>query len=137
MIKHCTVCGVSRGLHEHHVVPRAYGGLNGPTVTICGTHHTLIHDLALKKTAEREKLLSRLPEAQQPRIKELVDIIRRARVASKDYKRPLTMQLVLDAGTASKLRRLKRALGAKSLQQTLIHSILVVYNEKRNKSEVG
>jgi hypothetical protein len=29
------------------LVPRAYGGVDGPTVTICDSHHTLVHNVGL------------------------------------------------------------------------------------------
>jgi hypothetical protein len=32
--------------HEHHLVPRAYGGVDGPTVTLCNTHHEKLHRIA-------------------------------------------------------------------------------------------
>jgi hypothetical protein len=39
--------------HEHHIVPRAYGGTDGPTVTLCTGHHTLMHNVALKLISNR------------------------------------------------------------------------------------
>lgn len=46
VLDHCWVSGEKQGLHEHHVVPRSYGGTNGPTVTVCATIHNLIHTVA-------------------------------------------------------------------------------------------
>lgn len=42
-LDHCWVCGSREGLNEHHVVPQSCGGTNGPTVTLCAAHHTVIH----------------------------------------------------------------------------------------------
>lgn len=45
----CWVCGLGSSLEEHHIVPRTYGGSNGPTVTLCGICHTAIHNLSFKR----------------------------------------------------------------------------------------
>lgn len=53
----CEACGElfmdahaqgSKIRHEHHLIPRAYGGSNGPTVDICNEDHDLLHLLAVK-----------------------------------------------------------------------------------------
>ncbi len=50
----CWVCNekfVGRGgtsiCEEHHIVPRAYGGTDGPTVSLCDTHHSKLHRIAV------------------------------------------------------------------------------------------
>ena len=128
----CLICTVSVGVHEHHVVPRAYGGINGPVVPLCGTHHTLVHTLALKKNSlEREKLLAGHTAEQKEKINQLVLIIRRARISAKQFQRPITIQIQFDLETSSMLRQLKHLLGARSLQQTLIRSIHKVYKYEK------
>lgn len=32
--------------HEHHMVPRAYGGVDGPTISLCDSHHNTLHKIA-------------------------------------------------------------------------------------------
>ena len=32
----------------HHVIPRAYGGSYGPTVSLCSGHHSRLHEIAKK-----------------------------------------------------------------------------------------
>lgn len=56
---------LGRGSIEyHHIVPRAYGGENGPQVALCGNCHTGIHNLSFKsllfdgQLAGHEKILS-------------------------------------------------------------------------------
>lgn len=47
-------CWVCKGsipdvkLHNHHVIPSAFGGLHGPQVTLCSDHHNNLHDAARK-----------------------------------------------------------------------------------------
>lgn len=52
----CWVCGArlntadppgTASCEDHHVVPRAYGGLNGPVVSLCASCHSKLHALAL------------------------------------------------------------------------------------------
>jgi len=53
IVNHCIVCNRSGNivaLHNHHIVPRAFGGRNGPQITLCVDHHEFIHDMAKKKT---------------------------------------------------------------------------------------
>lgn len=55
-LPHCWVCGraffgeggddPSVVKHAHHVVPRAAGGTDGPTVSLCTHHHDLLHRIA-------------------------------------------------------------------------------------------
>ena len=33
--------------HEHHMVPRAYGGADGPTISLCDSHHNALHKVAI------------------------------------------------------------------------------------------
>ena len=39
----CWVCGVDESIHEHHIIPRSAGGINGPTVDLCAVCHNAIH----------------------------------------------------------------------------------------------
>lgn len=50
----CWVCNglsVTSGgdihIEVHHIIPQAYGGTDGPTVSLCDTHHTALHKIAL------------------------------------------------------------------------------------------
>lgn len=133
----CEICGVTRGIHEHHVVPRAYGGINGPTVNLCGMHHTLIHTASLKKTKDRELEYAGHTETQIEKLRELVYIIRRARIMSKHLHRnkPMTLHVELTAEQAHTLRELKGLLGASSIQQTIVRCINLSYTVKNVNQE--
>lgn len=39
----CWACGVSESIHEHHIIPRSAGGINGPTVDLCAVCHNAVH----------------------------------------------------------------------------------------------
>lgn len=46
----CWVCQkaftASLKREDHHIIPRAYGGIDGPLVSLCDSHHTAVHDIA-------------------------------------------------------------------------------------------
>lgn len=48
---HCWVCRANFAnnayskRHDHHIIPRAFGGTDGPQVSLCNAHHSLLHDL--------------------------------------------------------------------------------------------
>ena len=42
----CGLCGSTRNLEHHHVIPRSRGGHKGPTVTLCRTCHTKHHSVS-------------------------------------------------------------------------------------------
>ena len=37
----------------HHIIPRQAGGTDGPTVTICDTHHAALHKIALRMKSKK------------------------------------------------------------------------------------
>lgn len=54
-LPHCWVCGGrfvdsqppgQLNREEHHIIPRAAGGVDGPTVSLCDRHHTALHRTA-------------------------------------------------------------------------------------------
>lgn len=54
VLPHCWVCGAKFVEHggvehteHHHIIPRAYGGEDGPTVSLCERHHATLHKIAL------------------------------------------------------------------------------------------
>ncbi len=130
MMNKCWICETTKGIHEHHIVPRAYGGINGPTVNLCGAHHTLVHNTALKKSPnERRKELEGHTEAQTKKLEELVYVIRRSRLLSRYMRRPMTLQVTLSPENAQKFRQLKKMLGASSYEQTVYRCINLVYTQ--------
>lgn len=129
MVK-CIICGTIKSIHEHHIVPRAYGGENGPTVNICAIHHNIVHSAAICGEKSRRQLISGHAEEQKRRLLDLILIIRRARVATRYIARPLRMQIEFPVPLASDVRRLKKILGCSSLQQVVLRSISIVAHDK-------
>jgi hypothetical protein len=68
---------VLSGTQEHHVLPRASGGIDGPTVDLCGTCHQTVHDAAkrMSKGKPADDKLAHLDELARSRAMVLVQSI--------------------------------------------------------------
>ena len=122
----CIVCGCKESLHEHHVIPRAYGGTNGPTVILCANHHNLVHTLALKPRNTWDIECAHVGNS--AKIKELSQLIVDAKRASKDIIKPLQFNFRLNVERGRKLKVLQTKLSAQqhkkvSLQNVINHLI--------------
>jgi len=60
ILPHCWICGKrftdSGGTalrEDHHLIPRAYGGVDGPVVSLCDSHHTKLHKIAVRILANK------------------------------------------------------------------------------------
>lgn len=131
ILPYCWVCKETDGLNNHHCVPRAYGGENGPQVTLCATHHTFIHTVALKKRSFHEGLVhenTTNPEQRQ-KLLQLINIIVTARAATKALAKPMVVQHKFNTERARKLRELKTLVGASSIEATLNALVDKVYDQ--------
>ena len=47
----CAVCGTTKNLEHHHIIPKADGGTDDETnfLTLCGKHHAAIHGIELTR----------------------------------------------------------------------------------------
>ena len=56
--------------NSHHIIPQAFGGKNGPTVTLDSSHHDLLHAVALRLTSNKsyDDLIARLTPSELQRI---------------------------------------------------------------------
>lgn len=117
----CWVCSGKDGLNDHHVIPQAYGGVDGPQVTLCATHHTFIHTVALKKPSIREHMIrehTNLADCQH-KLTTLVELIAKARAATKGMEKPMMVQHKFNTERSRKLKELKYLLGRSSIASTL------------------
>lgn len=90
----CKLAGTEAKLHDHHVVPTAFGGKDGPQVTLCSSHHNSLHDAAkllythkgvLQVVVDKYRALKLKPLEFQ-RFLYLVQCVYRADVASRESK---------------------------------------------------
>lgn len=131
ILNHCWVCPSKDGLNDHHVVPQAYGGEHGPQVTLCATHHTFIHSIALRPLAERGPAVvehTSNPD-QQAKLSQLIDLIAKARAATKGMEKPMMVQHKFNKERSRKLKELKHLLGCSSIHATLERCVDTIYDQ--------
>lgn len=64
-LDHCWVCGRrfldarppgTATRNDHHIIPVAAGGRDGPQVSLCSDHHDILHKIALRLSAKKPYL---------------------------------------------------------------------------------
>jgi hypothetical protein len=129
-------------LHEHHVVPRAYGGEDGPTVTLCAECHGLIHELAdglwhtFKRkgawTVRLEKQLHLFDPQVRQKLTYLVHVIMRARLVTLNTKnKAITFSAKFKPDVARMLKVLTKRLHL-SQQKVVVTAITALYSATNN-----
>lgn len=109
----CWVCsakfGPSLKEERHHLIPRAYGGTDGPQVSLCDSHHTALHNIALRLYSERSftDLLTSIPD-QDNRLIYLGQVVYKARLLTENDPNKRRVEVVpLTGDTFRKLVKLK------------------------------
>lgn len=127
LLNHCWVCGriFSHSLkqEDHHVIPRAYGGTDGPQVSLCSDHHTALHEIALKLWTKKPyfHLLTREPE-QDKKLMYLATVAYNARVATdKDPNKRRLILYMPSKATMDKIDRLKSLHGTRMSRETVLN----------------
>lgn len=136
-LDHCWICNAfmvdGTKAHEHHCVPRNSGGADGPTVTLCSSHHNGIHDAALacyphELSPKLNKWLEKLPHIKgaHERFAYLVHIIIQARkLTSKDVNKSRSISAKLTAKDAKVFDQLAYALSGND--RPLTHEQIILY----------
>jgi hypothetical protein len=138
-LENCWVCGIkftefggqpNTYKHSHHMVPRAYGGKDGPTVSLCDSHHTTIHQLALK--LEAGKPVNNFLEGDNKtdrRLLWLASIIVNAKaLTTNDPNKPMPIMFVANKDIKEKLKTLK-TIYRQSYGTIIQHAIANLYNK--------
>lgn len=99
--------------NEHHVIPRAYGGVDGPTVSLCSADHDMLHLLAQKliasKDGEAEAILRRVEQQSVLRLQYLATRIVMAHTLLNDDPNKLKpLNLKLTGDISAKLDKLAK-----------------------------
>ncbi len=120
-LDHCWVCETrftdanppgTANREEHHIVPRQAGGSNGPTVSLCDKHHTILHKIAATLNSKKPKpyghLIADLDPGRQKKVLYLAGVAANAFAQTKDdpNKRRVVV-LTMDRETEDLLNRLK------------------------------
>lgn len=118
-LPYCWVCKNPSSLHEHHVVPQAYGGRDGPTVTLCASCHNGVHHVADGRDNMQPSYW--VTHETLKKGSALVKIIKDSRViASKSANKKVQVTLELTAEQAKMLDKLKVMLGESGRVSTLL-----------------
>jgi hypothetical protein len=87
----CILTGRPDGLDEHHVIPRSYGGVDGPVVWLASDMHVEVHTQALALYRTKDEGLiqypSGLPDTSRDKFLYLVRTIVNARIAYESAKK--------------------------------------------------
>ena len=116
----CWVCGTRfktsvppgpANREDHHIVPRNAGGTDGPQVSLCDSHHTVVHKIASRaKTGNNDfiSLLAGEPKDQQQKLLWLASVIVRAeRQVDQDPNKRFGSSVSLSKQELAMVKRLK------------------------------
>lgn len=119
-LEHCWVCSVRfrdvvppgpAHREEHHIIPRAYGGADGPTVSLCDAHHTLLHKVAVALINDKSTftLLRTEPRENHMKVMWLASRVVNAHLATKnDPNKAASVMLTLNLKHRTMVDRLKK-----------------------------
>lgn len=133
-LDHCWVCatkfiGGQAMKEEHHMVPRAYGGLHGPTVTLCDTHHTLVHKVA-KVYGRHQTLVLHLSDHERTKVDHLAQIIVNAELKTKgDPNKAAVVTVELSGHQKAMVDKLKQVINVNSREAVLHEAISRLFSQ--------
>ena len=118
----------SKVRHGHHIIPRAYGGSNGPVVDLCNEDHDLLHRLAEKVLAGKLTQAGVEALAQDATHRSTLvwlvgRVVSAARLVKYDPNKRGQISVVLTAEQSKKLDDLKKFFNRSSRTATLLHLI--------------
>jgi hypothetical protein len=121
--------------NEHHVVPRCYGGEDGPTVTLCSADHDLLHALATRMIAGDEwkghQLIRGLDGIRAGRIAYMASVVLTAdRATAGDPNKRFVLTLELAPAYRKKMEKLKSVMSARSYGELAAHLIDAEYAKR-------
>ena len=140
----CYVCGVrfidseppGSAIKElHHIVPRAYGGAQGPLVSLCATCHSKVHLLANSLPEGNPELLNGLNNEQQSRLAYLANVIYNSKkMAIKDINKLLPISFKISREEAQRVDLLKKVLNVNSRREVYRIAVDRLFNLIAQKS---
>ena len=137
-LEYCWVCknrftefggAPSNFKHDHHMIPRAYGGVDGPTVSLCDSHHTTLHQVALKLYSGKPfgELLTGNQEHNKRILWLSTLVVNARRLTENDPNKPMMLPLVADKALKDKLKKLKQVYPKTSFPALIKYAIEQLY----------
>lgn len=120
VLDHCWVCGLRftdvvppgpASREEHHLVPQAYGGTDGPTVSLCANHHSALHTIAvhMKSGKPYYEIIGGHDTIQQAKLLKLAEIVYNSEQATRnDPNKKVLVSLTLTKQQDLMIQRLKK-----------------------------
>lgn len=140
VLSHCWICqarflgdGGTEPREDHHMIPRASGGVDGPTVTLCDSHHSKTHALAtaLKFSKPYFGILRGESTERSKKLLYLANLIHNADLATRnDPNKAATAVLILNARHKNMVDMLKKIYPqAKSREAILLLALEALYTK--------
>ena len=118
ILEHCWVClekfqkhGGTAAFNSHHLVPVAYGGIDGPQVTLCTNDHNTLHLIAVawKASKPHYNYVQTRNAEHVKKLEYLASIVYNAELATRnDPNKAAAVILHLNADQKLKIDRLKK-----------------------------
>lgn len=136
ILPHCWVCEVrfndqhppGPAVEErHHLMPQAYGGTDGPQVSLCDTHHTKLHKVASALKAGRPYLgimTGESPQRQKKLLWMAILVVKADRATVNDENKMAKVVLVLDRHHQQLLDFCKARLGKTNRSDVLKEALV-------------
>ena len=132
---HCWACGArfvtadppgTANEERHHIVPRAFGGENGPQVSLCDSCHSKVHKLALNLVQDTSGWFASREHEQK--IRYLANVIANAKKAVQfDPNKKFPVSFKISRTEVEMIERLKSIFGVKSRDDVLRIALRSVY----------
>lgn len=116
----------------HHIIPRAYGGSDGPMVSICDTCHTRLHKIATCLYSKQPyfHLLQGLDQESIKRVLYLATCVVNAKQATEnDPNKKVMVVLSLTGQEGQKIDQLKKTLRLTSREQVIKYALASLYKK--------
>jgi hypothetical protein len=133
ILNHCWICetkfveaGGTEQRHDHHVFPRAYGGVDGPEVSICDAHHSAVHRIG-EALIHKKPYYMYLRGESETRVKRLLFLATRIVIIYESIKndpnKATTTAFSLSARHQKMIEDLKPVLNVRSREQVLLRAL--------------
>lgn len=134
----CFVCGSrfidseppGKAIKElHHIVPRAYGGINSPLVSLCSGCHSKVHLLSNALPEGKPDLFNGLNDGQKARLAYLAQVVYNSkRKTVHDVNKLLPVSFKITKQEAQQLELLKKVLNVNSRKEVYQIAVNRLFN---------
>lgn len=122
---------------RHHLIPRAYGGVDGPQVSLCDKHHMVAHKIAICLKAKKpfEHLLVGESEERRKKLIWMASLIVKAdRATAGDENKPSKVTVVLSKQDQAMLDHVKTAMGISNRPDVFLQLLRKMYSHLKDQT---